>query len=127
MAQDKDGFIWFATETGLSRFDGTHFRNFTTSDGLPDNEILNMFVDSKNRVWLLPFKNTIAYYSKGSIHDQKNDSLLARLNITSNIFGVLEDSAGNILVREAKMIHIIHPGGKITDIKTFRGSPIQGV
>ncbi len=45
--EDKDGFLWFATETGVSRFDGTHFKNFTTQDGLPDNEILRLFVDSK--------------------------------------------------------------------------------
>src|SRR5882724_10352850 len=52
MVQDKDGFMWFGTETGLSRFDGTHFRTYTTADGLPDNEILKLFVDSRNRVWI---------------------------------------------------------------------------
>ena len=41
--QDKEGFMWFATETGVSRFDGVHFKNFTIEDGLPDNEILNFF------------------------------------------------------------------------------------
>ena len=45
--QDKEGFMWFATETGLSRFDGVHFKNFTIEDGLPDNEILKFFCDSK--------------------------------------------------------------------------------
>jgi len=37
MVQDKDGFMWFGTESGLCRFDGTHFKNFTREDGLPDN------------------------------------------------------------------------------------------
>ena len=41
--QDKDGFIWFATEAGISRFDGTHFKNFTTTDGLPETEIIKLF------------------------------------------------------------------------------------
>src|SRR4051812_47095116 len=50
--QDKDGFMWFGTETGLSRFDGTSFKNYTTADGLTDNEILKMFCDSKGRLWL---------------------------------------------------------------------------
>src|SRR5215471_357962 len=40
VTQDKDGFLWFATEAGISRFDGTHFKNFTTEDGLPSAEIL---------------------------------------------------------------------------------------
>ena len=29
--QDSRGFMWFGTETGLSRFDGAHFKNFTTA------------------------------------------------------------------------------------------------
>ena len=40
--QDKDGFMWFATENGLSRFDGKDFKTFTTRDGLPDNEIFKV-------------------------------------------------------------------------------------
>jgi ligand-binding sensor domain-containing protein len=47
MTQDRDGFIWVGTEGGLSRFDGTHFKNFSKEDGLPDNEIIQLFADSK--------------------------------------------------------------------------------
>ena len=36
--------MWFATENGLSRFDGKNFKTFTTKDGLPDNEILKIFI-----------------------------------------------------------------------------------
>ena len=42
MLQDQQGFMWFGTETGVSRFDGTHFKNFSTADGLPDNEVLDI-------------------------------------------------------------------------------------
>src|SRR5258708_28114243 len=62
ITQDKDGFIWLGTETGVSRFDGTHFRNFTTADGLPDIEILQMFVDSKGRGWMAPFGESFCFY-----------------------------------------------------------------
>src|SRR5580765_7243042 len=55
ITQDKDGFIWIGTETGVSRFDGAHFKNFTSSDGLPDAEILQIFADSKGRIWMAPF------------------------------------------------------------------------
>src|ERR1700683_2692228 len=62
MTQDEDGFIWVGTETGVSRFDGTHFKNFTTLDGLPDVEILAMFGDSRGRLWMAPFRKSICYY-----------------------------------------------------------------
>ncbi len=34
MLQDKEGFMWFGTLNGLSRFDGKHFINFNENDGL---------------------------------------------------------------------------------------------
>ena len=37
ISQDKDGYMWFATEFGVSRFDGKIFTNFTT-----DNEELQL-------------------------------------------------------------------------------------
>ena len=85
ITQDKDGFIWASTETGLSRFDGTHFKNFTTNDGLPDIEILQLFGDSKGRVWMAPFRKSVCYYYKGIIHNQENDSLLRGIRLRGNI------------------------------------------
>jgi ligand-binding sensor domain-containing protein len=125
MAQDKDGFMWYGTETGLSRFDGTHFKNFYTSDGLPDNEILNLFVDSKNRVWVVPFKNSICYYWKGKIHNQENDSLLKQLKISAELVSVSEDRFGDILVAEKHMLYLITSKGKISKINNFEGMPFS--
>jgi two-component sensor histidine kinase len=85
LCQDKDGFIWFATEAGISRFDGANFKNFTTSDGLPETEIIKVFADSKGRIWMAPFKNNICYYYNGKIYNQQNDSLLKKINLRSVI------------------------------------------
>jgi ligand-binding sensor domain-containing protein len=60
---DKKGFLWIATEIGLSRFDGKKFRNYTTSDGLSDNEITDLFADSSGTVWVIPFRRTPCYYN----------------------------------------------------------------
>ncbi|HEX6430156.1 MAG TPA: two-component regulator propeller domain-containing protein, partial [Niastella sp.] len=92
LCQDKDGFIWFATEAGISRFDGTHFKNFTTTDGLPETEIIKLFADSKGRIWMAPFKNNICYYYNGKIHNQENDPVLKKIKLVS-VVGILQESA----------------------------------
>ncbi|WP_240432989.1 ligand-binding sensor domain-containing protein [Taibaiella koreensis] len=100
MAQTRDGFIWFGTETGLSRFDGIHFKTFSTADGLPSNEILTLFLDSKGRLWMSPFKNAVCYYANGKIHNQENDSTLKKIDISSIIYGIGESSKGDILIQQ---------------------------
>ena len=40
--QDNYGNLWLATNNGLSRFNGKTFDNFTTTNGLPSNEISNL-------------------------------------------------------------------------------------
>ncbi len=64
--QDKRGFLWIASENGLSRFDGQQFKNYTVSDGLPDNEILDIFLDSAERLWLIPFNKSPAFFDTKS-------------------------------------------------------------
>jgi hypothetical protein len=36
IASDSNGFVWFSTANGLSRFDGSRFVNYGAAQGLPD-------------------------------------------------------------------------------------------
>ncbi len=98
MLQDKEGFMWIATETGLSRFDGTHFRTFTTADGLPDNDIMSVFEDSKGRIWILSFKNKLCFYQNGIFHTEENTPWL-KIVLPSPPLQIIEDREGNLLLR----------------------------
>jgi len=97
VAQDKDGFMFFATENGLSRFDGKEWKTFTVKDGLPDNEILTIYADSKGRVWMGQYNKTLCYYLNGKIHNAGNDTLLKKIKLNTIIVKIHEDEKNEIL------------------------------
>ena len=47
--EDTSGVLWVGTEAGLSRFDGTHFTNFTRDHGL--NQVRALCVDPGGTLW----------------------------------------------------------------------------
>ena len=48
--QDYKGFVWFATNKGLVKYNGSNFKTFTTKDGLPTNDIWDIRVTA-NKIW----------------------------------------------------------------------------
>ncbi|WP_400078521.1 two-component regulator propeller domain-containing protein [Winogradskyella sp. R77965] len=60
--QDKRGYIWFATDKGLSRYNGYEFENFTTKDGLPDNTILDFYPQENGQVWCYGYHSQSLFY-----------------------------------------------------------------
>lgn len=62
--QDSKGYMWFATETGVSRFDGYTFTTLTTNDGLWENEILKICEDQSGRIWFRSIGGKLCYCYK---------------------------------------------------------------
>ncbi|WP_143309989.1 sensor histidine kinase [Chitinophaga vietnamensis] len=91
--QDKDGFIWFATPTGVSKFDGKRFRNYSKKDGLTDNDVVKLAADSKGRVWFLTLSGKPSFYYHSVIHNEDNDSSLTFNNRSHYMQYAFEDSA----------------------------------
>ncbi|RZK48276.1 MAG: diguanylate cyclase [Pedobacter sp.] len=92
--QDKKGYLWIATDAGVSRFDGNNFENFSIDDGLPDNQILQLKEDKKGRIWFLSFSGKLSYFYNGIIYSEKNDSKLKALHLNAVIVSFYEDSKG---------------------------------
>ncbi|RZL50277.1 MAG: diguanylate cyclase [Pedobacter sp.] len=94
--QDKRGYIWVATDAGVSRFDGTTFETFSVDDGLPDNQVLQLREDSKGRIWFLSLGGQLSYFLNGKIYNPDNDKQLKKLNFNAVIVSFFEDSKGKI-------------------------------
>ena len=47
--EDRDGYAWFATQSGVGRFDGATFETLTVADGLPANLVMALEVDDEDR------------------------------------------------------------------------------
>jgi streptogramin lyase len=52
IVRDSQGFLWFCTLEGLSRFDGYGFRNFGTDHGLPAAGVNDLLETSDGDYWV---------------------------------------------------------------------------
>jgi len=51
IVSDARGFLWFATDQGLARFDGARFTRYGGRDGLPIGEINDVIVTRDGALW----------------------------------------------------------------------------
>jgi ligand-binding sensor domain-containing protein len=52
VVQDRQGYLWFATDDGLARFDGRQFRLWRREQGLADNVLPSLAVDAQDQLWM---------------------------------------------------------------------------
>lgn len=64
--QDSQGFIWFATASGITRFDGNLFERYQ-DDRFHIKSMSNIMEDFAHRIWFQDFYGTIYYIQNDSI------------------------------------------------------------
>ncbi len=87
--QDKNGFMWFGTWDGLSKFDGYSFRNYKVKSGdnyfMKSSRIERMYDDKFGRIWFLTYDGEMHCFNPGS---QKFWGVQLAKNIQRNGFKV---------------------------------------
>jgi len=101
VVQDSKGYMWFATDYGVSRFDGYKFTNFDSKDGLPDNTVFEIYEDYKGRIWFISSSAKLSYYYNDSIYKYWNNNIFISTikdipNITNKSFYV--DKQDNVYI-----------------------------
>jgi ligand-binding sensor domain-containing protein len=58
---DSKGYLWFATNRGVCKFDGNNFKHFNLENGLKDQVILGLTEDSQSHIWCRSISGKISY------------------------------------------------------------------
>jgi hypothetical protein len=59
--QDSKGLLWFSTDNGISRFDGTRFKNFAAKDGLKASFIFSI-IETNQQLLLSTFGRGLQFF-----------------------------------------------------------------
>ncbi len=98
--QDSKGFMWFATEDGLDKYDGYNFtiykNNPLDKNSISDNFIWTIYEDKSGTIWvgtnsggLCRFNRNTEEFTKYK-HDRNNPNSLSNNNVRT----IFEDSKG---------------------------------
>ena len=97
IAQDRQGFLWFATEEGLNKFDGTRFITYYKNDlaqnrqGITGNELNHVYADSKRPViWIATQRDGLNAY------DYEKHTFTAYLNDPENPHSLITNDVTDI-------------------------------
>jgi len=109
ITQDSEGFMWFGTAKGLSKYDGIKFVNYTysaiDSTGIPEGDVSQLTTDGNGDIWLR-IRGEIALF------DKVNNSFIVFgkrrkgiYHLPYHINQISKDQKGNIWLSTNEGIH----------------------
>jgi signal transduction histidine kinase/ligand-binding sensor domain-containing protein/DNA-binding response OmpR family regulator len=126
--KDRFGLMWFGTDDGLDRFDGTNFtvyrHNPANPSSLQSNEILSLHEDKGGNLWIGTSGGSL------SLYDRKQDAFInfssgTGTNAISNnvINSISSDYLGKIWLAHYDGVNILDPATKaVSKIPLASGS-----
>lgn len=103
---DKNGFLWFATDNGVARFDGKEFERFNIKDSLSDPIVFGFHEDARGRIWFRTFTGKLSFYDGGEIHKYQYNNITSKLAARAIITDLHCDSLNNLLLSVGSFIGI---------------------
>lgn len=107
--QDKSGFMWFATKTGLCRYDGNSYKNYihnpsdTTSLSL--NWITDIAQDDEGNLWLATYGGGLNFY------DRKTDKFRRFMHKTEDVNTISNNNILKLFIDNDKTLWIATEDG----------------
>ena len=113
--KDRQGLMWFATDDGLNRFDGTNFKVYRNLRGdttsLRANEILALHEDQNGNLWIGTSGGGLSLYNrkKDNFLHFPIDNKVPGLNRNAVIRSICSDHFGNIWIAQFKGLYVLNP------------------
>ncbi len=98
--QDRDRYIWFATDVGVVKYNGRDFIHYNTDDGLADNEVFQIHQDNTGRIWFLTLNGKLSFYHNNRFYNEKNTPYLKSKVLSGMLQVFFNDSKGNIYISD---------------------------
>lgn len=96
--QDHSGYIWIATDNGLTRFDGFNSKTFTRNPNSPsllNNIVLTVMEDSHNNIWVGTPDGIQRFIPESETFETPRQNYPGIPEFTY-VNSIIEDSKGNI-------------------------------
>lgn len=108
LIQDNEGNLWISTIAGITRYDGTHFNNFTHQHGLSEDWVTASFKDSKGNLWFGHWAGNITRFN---VATQKFENLgFEEYSRFKSISDIIEDKEGRFWIStEGAGVYIYEP------------------
>ncbi len=95
IAEDAQGHIWLGTFRGLNKYNAHEYQQYFCTDdslSLPDNQIQDLMLDSKKRLWIATVNGPCLYT------DQDDFRRLPMFSDNRNVLQFFEDRAGRVFM-----------------------------
>lgn len=121
VSSGPNGSLWIGTDRhGIYEWkkDGQLVQKLTTENGLPDNQVWDIFTDNKGRIWISTSSGVVLYEEDGGITYtlSEENGLSGKL-----AYQVFEDTEGNKWIPTSDGITIIRPDFTTDVIKEING------
>ena len=63
MFQDELGYVWFATDRGIAKYDGDKFIQYDQFNGLPSSTVFRFYPQKNGKVWCSTFENEWFFFN----------------------------------------------------------------
>jgi hypothetical protein len=90
--QDSQKFIWFTSDAGVVKFDGSNFTSYRKKDGLSSNDVVRIKEDATGRIWLFNYNASVNYIKNNIVYNANNSPFLNSLKGGGFILDFFTDS-----------------------------------